>query len=82
MLSLLTQGAYFEQESMEEVQEMRNTETSEVEQLKLIIDTQGRQKGSKKSDKSGVVTQMMPQVEVPICLMEQNHMVVGGNSEE
>merc|ERR1712179_771498 len=28
------------------------------------------------------VTQMVPQVEVPICLLEQNTMVVGGNSEE
>jgi hypothetical protein len=34
--------SYFEQESMEEVQEMRNTETSEDEQL--IIDTKGRQR--------------------------------------
>ena len=80
--------SYFEQEGMEEVQEMKITETSDEdsdedsEEEQLIIDTQGRLKGSKKSDKSGVVTQMMPQVEVPICLMEQNHMVVGGNSEE
>ena len=34
--------SYFEQESREEVQEMRNTETSEDEQL--IIDTKGRQR--------------------------------------
>jgi len=53
----------------------------ESEEEQLVIDTQGRNKSGKK-DKSVVVTQMAPQVELPICLLEQNAMVVGGNSEE
>jgi len=53
----------------------------ESEEEQLVIDTQVKHKGGKK-DKSVVVTEMVPQVDVPICLLEQNNMVVGGNSEE
>jgi len=73
---------YYEQESTDVV-EMKMTDTSDEdsEEEQLVIDTQGRLKGGKK-EKSVVVTQMVPQVEVPICLMEQNTMVVGGPTEE
>lgn len=76
-----TSKQYFEQERVvgEEKQEDISDGVSDEEQL--VIDTQGRSKSGKK-DKGVVVTQMVPQVEVPICLLEQNTMVVGGNSEE
>merc|ERR1712179_557466 len=77
-----TSKQYFEQERVvgEERQEDDISDgVSDEEQL--VIDTQGRSKSGKK-DKGVVVTQMVPQVEVPICLLEQNTMVVGGNSEE
>lgn len=44
----------------------------------LQVINRRKKKGGKKSDKRGLVTQMMPQVEMLICLMEQNNMVVGG----
>lgn len=73
-------SSYFEQESEADIKVSEMSE-EESEEEQLVIDTQGKQKGSKK-DKSVVVTQMVPQVEVPLCLLEQNTMVVGGNSEE
>ena len=73
----------FIQENMD-MQEMNLSDTSaDSEEEELVIDTKTRQKmGGKKSDNSGVVTQMVPQVELPSCLMEQPTIMVGGKSEE
>jgi len=74
--SYLESGRHgFIQEKMD-IKTMKLSDSSEEsDEEELVIDNQRKQK-------SGVVTEMVPQVVLPSCLVEQQAMVVVGKTEE